>query len=77
MEGVIGAVPAACRWPRELGSGGRENNPDSALATPPAAFVGATPGTTAYCKRVAGSLLDCRDGTSDGRCNKGASGQQA
>jgi hypothetical protein len=77
METVIEAVPAACRCPRGPGSADRKSNPDSALATPPASYGDATTGTPAYCKPVVGSPLDCRDGTSDGRCNKGASGQLA
>ena len=70
-------VPVAARSPRGLGFAGLESNPDSALATPPAAFDGAAPGMHPYCKHAAVSQLGYQDGTSDGRCNKGASGQQA
>jgi hypothetical protein len=48
-----------------------------ATATQPASSAGARTGTQAYCNPVVGNQLDCRDGTSDGRCNKGASGQLA
>ena len=77
MERVIGAVPAACCWRREPGCAARKSSPDSAPATPPAAFADAKPGTQACCTPVVGNQLDCQDGTSDGRCNKDASGQQA
>jgi hypothetical protein len=54
---------------------GQQSNPDSALATPPASYGDATSGSPAYYRHVAVSQLDYWDGTSDGRCNKGASGQ--
>jgi hypothetical protein len=57
--------------------GDLQSNPDSVLAKPPAAFDGADPGMHDYCKHAAASQLGYQDGTSDGRCNKGASGQQA
>src|ERR1035437_5867452 len=76
-ERVNGEVPAARRRPHESGSDGRKSNLDSALATPPAAYGDATTGSPSYYRHVAVSQLDYRDGTSDGRCNKGASGQQA
>jgi hypothetical protein len=41
-------VPVAARSPRGLRFAGLESNPDSALATPPAAFDGAAPGMHAY-----------------------------
>jgi hypothetical protein len=58
-------------------SGARQSNPDSALATPPASYGDATTGKKACRKPVVGSQLDFRGGTSDGRYNKGASGQLA
>ena len=77
MERVIGAVPAARRKRRGPESAGRKSNPDSALATPTASYGDAATGSPAYYRHAAVSQLDCRGGTSDGRCNKGASGQQA
>ena len=58
-------------------SGGLQSNPDGALATPPAAYGDAWPDTPAYFKHAAVTLFDCRDGTSDGRGSRDASGQQA
>jgi hypothetical protein len=76
MERVIGAVPAVRRKPHGPGSAGRKINQDAAPATPPAAYADAATGTQACCKPVVGIQLDGRGGTGDGRCNKGASGQQ-
>jgi hypothetical protein len=76
-ERVNAEVPAAPHTPHESGYDGRKSNPDSALATPPASYGDAATGSPAYCRHVAVSQLDYRDGTSDGRCNMGASGQLA
>jgi hypothetical protein len=54
-----------------------ERHPGSALATPLASSAAATPHTPPYRRHVVVSLFDYRDETSDGRCNKDASGQQA
>jgi hypothetical protein len=70
-------VPADCRWLHAPGFVGRESSPDFASATPIASAGGATTGTPDDCKPVVGNQLDCRDGTSDGRRNRDASGQQA
>jgi hypothetical protein len=58
-------------------SGALQSNPHDALATPPAAYGDAMPDTPAYCKHVAVCQLDYREGTSDDRHNKDASGQKA
>ncbi len=54
-----------------------ESSPDSAPATAPASSAAATPDTPPYRRHVVVSLFDYRDETSNGRCNKDASGQQA
>jgi hypothetical protein len=72
-----GVAPAADQPPSAPEYGDLQSNPDSALAKLLAASDDAMPGTKAYYKPDVGSQLDCRDGTSDGRRNKDASGQQA
>jgi hypothetical protein len=76
-EGVNKAAPVSAQPPHAPGYAGLQSNRDSALAMPPASSADARTGTPAYCKHAVGSQLDCRDGTSDGRRNRDASGSEA
>ncbi|HUX44679.1 MAG TPA: hypothetical protein VMV57_08015 [Terracidiphilus sp.] len=60
-----------------LESDGRKNNPDTALATPPAFCGGAADGNPADSRCAAGCPLGCQEETNDDRCSKDASGAMA
>jgi hypothetical protein len=71
------AATRADQAPSVLESDGRKNNPDTALARPPAFCGGAADGNPVDRRCAAGCQLGCQEKTSDDRCSKDASGAMA